>query len=590
MSRIDHSSLISAIYAATLAPRDFDRTFDTLDGLLFEAADLASGEETARVVEAGRMVEAFRNDPDILTHIELAREIQSRVGRQQTPDRKLAGLLDAVPNPSWFIDQSGAVVAANELASAKLGRKARLLGDCVADPGAEERIRAFIKSRDREELLVVADYFDPARKSQTSVLVKRVSGDLLDGQPGALFLLTVVDFGFDEQTRQLFRDTYGLTDAESRIAVLLASGLPRAEIAVRRGVSVDTVNTQIKTIKQKTTVRDIPALVRLLCGFSASLLATPGMQSTIVASDVGSLALRTSHHLILKDGRRLEYLEQGVANGRPVLLFHNLPYGADLPEAAIRRARRDNLRFIAPYRPGSGDTSSAGNVDNDAYVSQTAGDAEELLAHLGIERAALVAHTIGVPYALRFASLFPERVSAMIAVARAPIWRDEWISRTPQRQRMIQRLARHFPKLLPVVAWSMIACLERGFAREFVVYACKDGPADSVALANTETLDLIVQGSIDGMRHGTEAFCRDSVASVTDFTGEAKSCPHKFHILHGADDRIVDVSQSMAFVEEVPGSTLEIVERAGQLLFYSHWQRVMDAVLAKLEQPEKLSA
>ena len=50
-----------------------------------------------------------------------------------------------------------------------------------------------------------------------------------------------------------------------------------------------------------------------------------------------------------------------------------------------------------------------------------------------------------------------------------------------------------------------------------------------------------------------DSFCRDAVMNATDFTGEAASCPHKFHILHGGEDRIVDIFQSRTFVDEVPG-------------------------------------
>ena len=45
-----------------------------------------------------------------------------------------------------------------------------------------------------------------------------------------------------------------------------------------------------------------------------------------------------------------------------------------------------------------------------------------------------------------------------------------------------------------------------------------------------------------------------------------------------AAQKLVDIGQSRTFVDAVPGTTLEVVEGAGQLLFFSHWEAVLDAL------------
>ena len=70
--------LIAAIYAATLSPNDFEATFDRLDALIFPD----QGSSIAAVGEAGAV------DSVALAHIDIARNIQRRIGQAVTQDQK----------------------------------------------------------------------------------------------------------------------------------------------------------------------------------------------------------------------------------------------------------------------------------------------------------------------------------------------------------------------------------------------------------------------------------------------------------------------------------------------------------------------
>ncbi len=216
---------------------------------------------------------------------------------------------------------------------------------------------------------------------------------------------------------------------------------------------------------------------------------------------------------------------------------------------------------------------------DDDLIDRAAGDMRDLLGQLGIARAIVVSHSTSAPFALRFARLHPECVSRLMAVARAPIWRDEWMKSTPQRQRFMLRMARSLPQMLPVVAWAMVSVMETSYANDFVAYNCRDSAVDSLAIQkNPEIADLIAKGSVEALRNGLDAFCRESRIALMDFSHEARATDHKFHVLHGRDDVIVHPSQSLAFAEVVPGTSVELVDGAGQLLFLSHWQQVFEAV------------
>jgi DNA-binding CsgD family transcriptional regulator len=62
----------------------------------------------------------------------------------------------------------------------------------------------------------------------------------------------------------IMRALYDLTSAETEVVVLLAEGLPPADIAERRTVSLDTVRNQIRSLLMKTNTTRLGGLIALL--------------------------------------------------------------------------------------------------------------------------------------------------------------------------------------------------------------------------------------------------------------------------------------------------------------------------------------
>jgi DNA-binding CsgD family transcriptional regulator len=64
----------------------------------------------------------------------------------------------------------------------------------------------------------------------------------------------------------LVGECFGLSPAESRVAVALARGYTIKEIAQRHRTSVNTVRTQVKNVLDKTRADRQVELVRLVAG------------------------------------------------------------------------------------------------------------------------------------------------------------------------------------------------------------------------------------------------------------------------------------------------------------------------------------
>ncbi|GLW96385.1 alpha/beta hydrolase [Microtetraspora sp. NBRC 16547] len=108
------------------------------------------------------------------------------------------------------------------------------------------------------------------------------------------------------------------------------------------------------------------------------------------------------------DGRRLSYLDFG-GTGRPLLALHgHMSEGASFTDLA--RELAPDRRVIALDQRGHGDSDRAADYSREGYLA----DILALLDHLGIERIAIVGHSLGAINAYQFAARHPDRVEAFV--------------------------------------------------------------------------------------------------------------------------------------------------------------------------------
>lgn len=587
MLNADRDKLIAAIYSVGMSPEYYDESLETIDALVLEQMTEDAQSMHAPDFEGSKLNKAednYRIDAEILHHVRRSNDINDRIGRQNPEKPRSELLLETAPNPAFIFDSDENIVAMNDLAKSNNGnRHHQKLAECCANAYVLEKIRKFVANSKNQKLLIEPGYINVEQNMNTCILVRKIDGDLKgrddkkNGYLGALYFFTIVNLGFDTSKTNMFKETYGLTQAEVEVAVHLASGLQLLEIATNRGVKIQTIRNQVKVIKSKTQSRDVPSIVRLVCGFSAGILTSSHLSRTGKIETQKTTPLKLHQQITLRDGRALHYLEQGDPEGIPVLMLHTIPFGAELMQEASKAAMRLNLRIISPYRPGF-NQSDTHHARGDDMLDVVAADIYELLVKLDIAKASIVGVGTGSTYALRFTSRHPNRVSHLFAVSRTPMWRDEWITKTSRRQRLMIRLTRYTPKLLPLMSRATMAYIDRGHAKDLCKTICGDSTADMLALQNSAISELMERETIAGLQQGCESQHRDIALSVKDYSHEALRLKHRFYVLHGDDDKVVDIAESQAFADFVPGTELEIVKGAGQLLIYSHWERVLQAV------------
>jgi pimeloyl-ACP methyl ester carboxylesterase len=113
---------------------------------------------------------------------------------------------------------------------------------------------------------------------------------------------------------------------------------------------------------------------------------------------------------------RMAYMDvapTGEPNGRVVALFHGMNFFAAPYEPTIRALADAGFRVLAIDRLGYG-RSSKPLIHYNLHIP--ARNTRRLLDHLGVERAAIVGHSMGGMVATRFASAYPERTSHLVMV------------------------------------------------------------------------------------------------------------------------------------------------------------------------------
>ncbi|WP_163410997.1 alpha/beta fold hydrolase [Flavobacterium ajazii] len=109
-------------------------------------------------------------------------------------------------------------------------------------------------------------------------------------------------------------------------------------------------------------------------------------------------------------------------NHRNIILFHGKNFNGAYWETTIKALTKEGFRVIVPDQIGFGKSSKP---DNFQYTfQQFAENTKKLLEHLGIEKTAVLGHSMGGMLATRFTLMYPETAEKL--VLENPIGLEDW--------------------------------------------------------------------------------------------------------------------------------------------------------------------
>jgi pimeloyl-ACP methyl ester carboxylesterase len=211
----------------------------------------------------------------------------------------------------------------------------------------------------------------------------------------------------------------------------------------------------------------------------------------------------------------------------------------------------EDFTVVAPDLLGHGDSATP---RGDYSLGAHAGRLRDLLDALGVGRVTLVGHSLGGGVAMQFAWLFPERCERLVLVSSGGLGRDvSPILRAPT-----------LPGagwVLPLVSNSLLLRGGELLARQLSRAGLRSGP----------DLEELWRGYVSlGDADKRRAFLA-TIRTVVDPSGQMISAlerlPALAHIptllVWGARDRLIPVAHGIAAHQAIPGSQLEVFERAG---------------------------
>lgn len=569
----ESSAIIERIYDVAVDPSRYEAMLDVWERRL-SSARLRADETKHTLVDSEAGIETHLHRADIFLQRLLDLQFEAKRPALE-PEAKAAFLVDR------GLRVDGVNDAAREALSIGPGDqldRLPLAPDDLASLGAAIRKQAIAKAG--EPILL---RFTSTLSQRPIVFQVACQPDVQPSNRIWQVIVRTTELGWPKNLSLALRSAFQLTAAEVEVVRSLAEGNSLRDIAQQRNRSLTTVRTQISSILSKTETHSQSELIRLTLGLMDVVGSVGGAAAPV--GHGGELAPIPFRSRITPDGRRSDWIEFGDPNGRPCV-FLPLDYGLiRWPWQAEIAATERGIRVIVPIRAGYGHSSSLpGSVNR--YGDAIAADLAGLIDHLGIKRTAMIALGADLRFAMALAAIDPARISAILGCSSAlPVTNAKQYERMGKWHRFILANARYAPQILPFLVRSGFA-LARSIGKERFFQSVNAGsPADIRTFADPSIRAAILLGSdicLGGAHSAHDAFARECIDSETNWAELVRNCPVPVRLLQGAEDPQTPAATVRELMVEFPNLDVEIVENAGQLLFFQEWPRVLDELEALL--------
>ena len=286
----------------------------------------------------------------------------------------------------------------------------------------------------------------------------------------------------------------------------------------------------------------------------------------------------TARQAQLADGRRLGFVEHGDPEGKPIILLHDLWGNRDLRHPDDSILARVGIRLIGIDRPGYGmSTRRPGRS-----IMDVVDDVMLLSKALQLDQFAVLGYSAGGPYALACAYRFPQIVQRCAVVAGFPPLDH------PQGFRALHPF---YGRLFQMAGGNevLFRLLLRGFfwvdsQRRADQYIREYGNMLSRPDQNTlSNLDLFAsrRDMWEDVRRGGSDSLADEIVTLTKNWGyHLQSIRTPVDIWWGEADNFCAPLVGERMAEMIPKGQLQRVPDAGHLVVYSHWEAILQSLVA----------
>lgn len=273
----------------------------------------------------------------------------------------------------------------------------------------------------------------------------------------------------------------------------------------------------------------------------------------------------------------MEYLVEGPAGGRPLVMHHGTPGVAMVLRPVAEAATRHGMRFVTHSRPGYRDSTPHPG----RRVGDVADDVAALLNAIGADDFVTLGWSGGGPHALACAALLPDQCRAAAIIAGVAPYDAEgldWLAGMGE-----ENIAEFG------AAATSTAALD-GFLAEAGA-ELKNVQPDDVINAFGDLLSTVDQAALSGgladylaeacraaVSTGYDGWRDDDLAFLADWGIDLRSIRVPVSIWQGDQDRMVPRDHGRWLGEHVPGATTHLVPGEGHLSLINN----IDTIVAQL--------
>ncbi len=277
------------------------------------------------------------------------------------------------------------------------------------------------------------------------------------------------------------------------------------------------------------------------------------------------------------NGRVIEYLIEGPAGGRPLVMQHGTPGAALVLEPVAEAAARYGLRFVTHSRPGyGGSTAQPGR-----RVADVAGDVAAVLDAVGAEDFVTIGWSGGGPHALATAALLPDRCrAAAILAGIAPYDADglDWMGGMGEENVIEFGAAATGPEALDKFLAEASAGL-KNIQPDDLIEAFGDllSEVDQAALRDGRA-DYLATSCRAAVSRGYDGWRDDDLAFLADWGVDLAGIRVPVSIWQGDQDRMVPLAHGRWLGAHIPNATTHLVPGEGHLSLIKN----IDSIVATL--------
>lgn len=277
--------------------------------------------------------------------------------------------------------------------------------------------------------------------------------------------------------------------------------------------------------------------------------------------------------LVLKEGRKIGYVDYGSPNGKPIFYFHGLP-GSRLDAGYLQSIDLEQYRLIGIDRPGMGLSSFDGNRS----LVSWANDVEAIADSLNMNQFSVVGHSGGAPFVAACAYKIPHRLTgAAIVSGMAPFEYPEATASLARGQRFINNAIKTMPWIATVMMKMTFALIQNPYLLKQMLKSLPE--VDRRVFENGANKHVFINSIKEAFRQGVAGASYEFQLLLKPWGFKLEDIHYPITLWQGGLDKQAPLEHARLYARLIPKATLNFFENEGHLsLLVNHADAILRSV------------